>query len=117
MIIERLQIIIAHYQLTPSVLADSIGVPRSSISHLLSGRNKPSLDFVLKLVDKYPEVDLYWLLYGEGEFLEQTDTKPKSNLNKRGKMLNQTQNSSDKRIKQIVVFYQDGTFATYQPSI
>ena len=57
-----------YYDLNASALADSLGVLRSSISHLLSERNKPSLDFVLKIVDKYPEVDLYWLLYGKGTF-------------------------------------------------
>ena len=66
--LERIKIILNHYQLSPSGFADGLGVPRSSISHLLSGRNKPSLDFVMKLVRKYPEVNLYWLLHGEGTF-------------------------------------------------
>jgi hypothetical protein len=39
-------------------------VQRSSLSHLLSGRNKPSLDFILKIVDVFPDVDLYWILNG-----------------------------------------------------
>ncbi len=60
--IKRLQIIIDHYQLSAASLADKIAVQRSSISHLLSGRNKPSLEFVLKLVRQFPEVSLYWLL-------------------------------------------------------
>ena len=67
-IILRLKEVLAHYSLTSSTFADSINVQRSSISHLMSGRNKPSLDFVLKIISKYPEVDLYWLLNGEGEF-------------------------------------------------
>ena len=66
--IARLQRIMDYYDLNASALADSLGVLRSSISHLLSERNKPSLDFVLKIIDKYPEVDLYWLLYGKGSF-------------------------------------------------
>lgn len=41
---------------------------RSSLSHLLSGRNKPSLDFILKILDVFPEVDLYWVLNGKGTF-------------------------------------------------
>jgi hypothetical protein len=43
-------------------------VQRSSLSHLLSGRNKPSLDFILKILDVFPEVDLYWVLNGKGTF-------------------------------------------------
>ena len=66
--IERLQLILTHYQLTAAALADSIAVQRSSISHLLSGRNKPSLEFVLKVIQKYPEVNLYWFLNGVGKF-------------------------------------------------
>ena len=56
--IARLQRIMDYYDLNASALADNLGVLRSSISHLLSERNKPSLDFVLKIIDKYPEVDL-----------------------------------------------------------
>ena len=41
---------------------------RSSLSHLLSGRNKPSLDFILKIIEEFPEVDLYWILNGKGTF-------------------------------------------------
>jgi bacteriophage CI repressor len=54
---------------------------RSSISHLLSERNKPSLDFVLKITEKYPEIDLYWLLYGKGSFpKEEPREEPKEKL-------------------------------------
>ena len=74
--IARLQRIMNYYDLNASALADSLGVLRSSISHLLSERNKPSLDFVLKIVDKYPEVDLYWLLYGKGTFPKEEKKLP-----------------------------------------
>lgn len=74
--IARLQRIMDYYDLNASALADSLGVLRSSISHLLSERNKPSLDFVLKIIDKYPEVDLYWLLYGNGSFPKEEKSLP-----------------------------------------
>jgi hypothetical protein len=38
------------------------------LSHLLSGRNKPSLDFILKILDVFPDVDLYWMINGKGSF-------------------------------------------------
>ena len=66
--IERLEYLLDHYQISASHFADKIGVQRSSISHLLSARNKPSLEFVLKVVKKFPEVNLYWLLNGKGTF-------------------------------------------------
>ncbi len=69
---SRLREIIAHYNISASGLADNIGVQRSSISHILSGRNKPSLDFIMKLVDYYPSITLKWLAYGEGNLSEMT---------------------------------------------
>jgi len=58
----RLRKVIDFYDETASSFAENIGVQRSSISHILSGRNKPSLDFVLKVLSAYPDVELYWLL-------------------------------------------------------
>jgi DNA-binding XRE family transcriptional regulator len=66
--IKRLEIILDYFSLNASSFADKIGVQRSSMSHLLSGRNKPSLDFILKIIDVFPEVDLYWILIGNGSF-------------------------------------------------
>ncbi|MDR6763444.1 transcriptional regulator with XRE-family HTH domain [Flavobacterium sp. 2755] len=66
--VKRLEIILDYYGLNASSFADKIGVQRSSMSHLLSGRNKPSLDFVMKILDVFPEVDLYWILVGKGNF-------------------------------------------------
>lgn len=66
--IKRLEILLDYYNLSASVFADKLGVQRSSLSHLLSGRNKPSLDFVLKIIESFPDVDLYWLLEGTGSF-------------------------------------------------
>lgn len=65
---KRLQQVLDYYELTASAFADSLDVQRSSISHLLSERNKPSLDFILKVVDTYPEIDMYWITKGEGIF-------------------------------------------------
>lgn len=69
--IKRLEIILDYYSLNASSFADKIGVQRSSLSHLLSGRNKPSLDFILKIMEVFPEVDLYWMLNGKGIFPKQ----------------------------------------------
>ncbi|WP_337965740.1 helix-turn-helix transcriptional regulator [uncultured Flavobacterium sp.] len=66
--VKRLEIILDYYGINASSFADRIGVQRSSMSHLLSGRNKPSLDFVMKILDVFPDVDLYWLLNGKGNF-------------------------------------------------
>ena len=66
--IKRLEIVLEYYSLSASGFADKIGVQRSSLSHLLSGRNKPSLDLILKIVENFPDIDLYWILNGKGNF-------------------------------------------------
>lgn len=66
--IKRLELILEYYGLNASAFADKIGVQRSSLSHLLSGRNKPSLDFILKILEIFPDIDLYWILNGKGSF-------------------------------------------------
>jgi len=66
--IKRIEILLEYYSLSASVFADKLGVQRSGLSHLMSGRNKPSLDFVMKITESFPDVDLYWLLNGAGDF-------------------------------------------------
>ncbi len=66
-IAERINTIIRHYGYTASEFADTIEVPRSSISHITSGRNKPSLDFVIKVKNRFPEIRWDWLIDGLGE--------------------------------------------------
>jgi len=51
---------------TSAQFAEEIGVQPSGVSHILSGRNKPSLDFVLKMLEKYSFLSTEWLLFGKG---------------------------------------------------
>lgn len=131
-IATRIKTVIDHYGLSVSAFADTIGVQRSSISHLLNGRNKPSLDFVLKLVDSYPEVDLYWLLQGKGKFpaeeseeIQSTETKKAPTLafadipdktdvqEEQSKIPRSRHQIKDDEPVKIVFFYPDGTFTTF----
>ncbi len=108
-----------YYDLSAAAFADSIEVGRSSISHILSGRNKPGLDFVLKIVSTYPEVDLYWLLNGKGSFPKTDHIEKETSLSptsisaevneKTGHGL-----SAGKKIKKIVWFYEDGSFEVFE---
>lgn len=66
---SRLNQILEHFGITSSQFADQIGVPRSSLSHIISGRNNPSLDFIIKIRDAFPTINLYWLIYGFEPFL------------------------------------------------
>jgi len=63
---ERLLEFLRTENKTSAQLAEEIGVQASGISHILSGRNNPSLDFVLKMLEKYQFLSTEWLLFGRG---------------------------------------------------
>jgi transcriptional regulator with XRE-family HTH domain len=113
--IKRIERIVEFYSLTASSFADKIDVQRSSISHLLSGRNNPSLEFVLKVTSAFPEVNLYWLLYGKGSFphkLEKqiTPTPAATQLPEKAIPL---KINPKKTVQKVILFYDDGSFETY----
>ena len=114
---ERLKKMMEFYGLTATALAESIDVQRSSISHLLSGRNKPSLDFVLKILDTYPEVELYWLLKGEGSFPKAKNTNLTSStlFEEKKQKFDLSEVSKDETIEKIILFYKNGTFKSFEP--
>lgn len=125
---KRLEKIIDYYEFSAASFADKIHVGRSSISHILSGRNKPSLDFVLKIVSAFPEVELYWLLNGKGSFPknaassppEKTSTENTVDFSEKNKKedqesVNLTQQTSEtKKIKKVIIFYTDGSFDAFE---
>ena len=146
--IQRLEFIMEHFGLSASSFADKISVQRSSISHLLSGRNKPSLDFVMKVLDFFPELNLYWLLNGSGAYLKKdseeitvneaqntptpiTENKSKefvssiydeNTVDRKNddlvpNAISFPKNTTGKQIDKIVLFYTDGTFQDYKPSL
>ncbi|MDO6516876.1 helix-turn-helix domain-containing protein [Zobellia uliginosa] len=117
--IQRLEHLLSYYGLSASGFADKINVQRSSISHLLSGRNKPSLDFVLKVVKAFPEVNLYWLLNGKGSFPpepkreEAPRPKPQTPSSSPQSIVQKVVAEAEKTIEKIVIFYSDGSFKAY----
>ena len=76
--LERIQKIVKEYNLSPTVFADKIDIPKANVSHVLNGRNKPSLDFVLKISEAFPEINLEWILKGTGTMkkIEVKNTSP-----------------------------------------
>lgn len=120
--IKRLKKVIEYNGESASSFAEKIGVQRSSISHILSGRNKPSLDFILKILNTYPEVELHWLLNGKGNFPKQPDlfqkpeeSKPRVETKEKN-LSGFVKEKSSKTIKRIVIFYDDGTFENFEQS-
>lgn len=74
---DRILKIIQHEGLTPSKFADIIGVQRSNISHIFSGRSNPSLDFLAKILLSFPHISGDWLVTGKGTMLKNTTATPK----------------------------------------
>jgi len=136
--IKRLEIILDYYSLTASSFADKINVQRSSLSHLLSGRNKPSLDFIMKIIEFFPEVDLYWIINGKGSFPKNTNEAPPlfevpmPPKEKETDLFSTTEetmhfiandktaetpfkSANSSAIEKIVILYKDGTFSEFKP--
>ncbi len=119
---EQLNKIMDYYSLSASAFAELIQVQRSSISHILSGRNKPSLDFILKLNTSFPDISLYWLLNGTGEMIKTPSSSSTSiqDTKTQTEVLQSKHDNSKtqaKNIERIVIFYNDGTFEGYRPKI
>ncbi len=129
----RLQKIFSYYNINASSFAEKIDVGKASISHLLSGRNNPSLDFVMRVIKAFPEVDLYWLLNGTGAFPKNDESTLKTVQSSRPSPIQKTLFSekpkrdknddkeknvfqdipSSTEIDRIVIFYKNGKFKSY----
>ena len=119
---ERLLLVLKMHSLTPSAFADKIGVQRSNVSHVLSGRNKPSLDFLEKILIHFPRVNAHWLITGtivEGapdltasQLIENQDDLNISSLKTEKEKIEIGQT---KDIERIVIFYSDASFREYSP--
>ena len=122
---KRLQKVLDFYGLSATAFSEKIDFNRSTISHLLSGRNKPSLEFVMKVLNQFPEVGLYWLLNGTGNFPSTSSSEkeykiPKSAFQQidddSGRISDKKKKISenDPEIEKIVIFYKDGSFKAYE---
>lgn len=130
---DRIQLLIENEGLTPAKIADLMQVQRSSVSHILAGRNKPSMDFLNKLMHSFPNINGHWLLTGLGEMyldgaitnapiIEQKDTRtslfdesPKKNTipsslqDVEPEQILTNRIKPNKVIKKIIVIYDDFT--------
>ena len=87
-------------ELKSSSFADKIGVNRATISHVLSGRNKPSIDFLDKMIRAFPDLNSNWIVSGDG-FMHKSDGVKEV--------------IKSKNIKKIVVYYDDNSFEELNP--
>lgn len=111
--INRINELMEEYQLNASSLADKIGVQRSSLSHILSKRNNPSLDFILKINENFEKIDLNWLLFGENSIKNVENNY--SNIINSNESTTKPVNLGNSKIKEIIHLYEDGSFNVYFP--
>jgi transcriptional regulator with XRE-family HTH domain len=130
---------------TSAQFAQEIGVQPSGISHIISGRNKPSLEFIMKMLSRYPTLSTDWLLFGTGTMFRDGDSidlfsTQKENITSSGdifsdispRVVRKTDPATDKiknkgdekspvssadkpRTSMIVIFNDDGTFSEHYP--
>ena len=147
-IIDRLKLILERVNLTPGNFADKIGVAPATISHILSGRNKyPSAEVMLRLHETFPDIDLNWLLTGEGTLVKDdpdsmfTGSLFGDNLLNATKSTTESENRKEnsletaknvynpivkqeiiykekpvRKIAEIRIFFDDGTYETFTPN-
>jgi transcriptional regulator with XRE-family HTH domain len=132
---ERILSVIKHFNLSPSDFSEEIGVQRSSISHLISGRNKPSLEFVQKILNRFPEINPEWILNGKGDMLKTglvpdtgtfpfqdspapvnpEQTEPVKREQTKLQVRRKAADPEDKQLEKIIFLYRDKTFREYFP--
>jgi len=138
---EKIKQILVDKNISPSHFADEIGIQRSSVSHILAGRNKPSLDIVQKVIRRFPELGMNWILDDEDlPDINQITTSLPTDLpkptpkkvvkeeplesrrdnipaelpvssNLRG---NESKPDVTRKIERVMIFYTDGTFQEYR---
>jgi DNA-binding XRE family transcriptional regulator len=136
---DKIKQILLDKNLTPSYFADEVGIQRSSMSHILAGRNKPSLDIVQKIIKRFPDLGMEWIMDDyvkpapspevpialqiehilntektappvSEEKTSQQKGPPASSENPRQLPVK----SEEKTIERVMFFYSDGTFKAYK---
>lgn len=125
-VVSRIEEIINNNQLTASSFAAKIKVQRSAISHILSGRNKPSLDFLMKIHDAFEEVNLEWLILGKSSSPSQDIKNPTNSIITQStdvpqdiilntKIMSPNPLKRDETPKEIIYLYENGKFERFTP--
>jgi transcriptional regulator with XRE-family HTH domain len=125
--LKRLEQLMENHQLNSAAFAEKIGVQRSSVSHILSRRNKPSLEFILKVQAEFTEADFDWLLLGARKKSSPTsnqllvdqgkvdELEANKSINPPQKSISTSLDVFDTEVLQIIQTYKDGTFRVFLP--
>ena len=104
---KRLQQFLDAENISQAQLADTLGVARAGISHILSGRNKPGFDFLEAVALHFPQISMDWLLTGKGRMYK--DASASSAENPAFAVP-----QAPRRVSKILIFYDDNTFEEFQ---
>lgn len=88
--VERIKQVMDYEQMSPTAFADKININRSSLTHIFSGRNQPSLDVAKKILVAFPEISTEWLIMGMGEMLQPISAEPDKPVTKTVDNMQQT---------------------------
>jgi transcriptional regulator with XRE-family HTH domain len=123
--IERFKQLLESLHLSPSEFADRIGVQRSSISHIISGRNKPSIDFLEKILLAFPETDINYLITGKEKPVKQSNQLfTHHEITPFNKIKTEQAKDHEKEtpapltqgpVEKIIIVYRDNTFRILDP--
>tara|TARA_B100000575_G_scaffold31955_1_gene21528 strand:+ start:16209 stop:16553 length:345 start_codon:yes stop_codon:yes gene_type:complete len=107
-IVSRIKKLMHKNKLTPSSFAKKIESKRANVSHILSGRNKTSLNFLIKIVNSFDNISLDWFIAKDISILEDEGENGNSNKN--------IEVDNTNKVKTIVHFYDNGTFKVFKNS-
>ncbi len=111
--VERLQKILTDNDLSASQFAKKINVQRSSVSHILSKRNKPSLDFIIKISKNFKNISLDLLINGSEKEEKRNNPPPSIEYVIKKKYSNDVK-IQHKNITKIICFFNDNSFEIYE---
>ena len=111
--INRIEQLIDALGITQKDFAQQIGTSAAALSHITSGRNRPSLELVFKTLNKHPNVNSDWLLFGKGSMVKQHHKDIQDSAVR--EVVRVEYKHDPKPIDHITVFYDDNTYCTFYP--
>ena len=105
---DRIQKVLTNSGLSASEFSKRLDIQRSRLSHILSGRNNPSLDIIKKINNNFPDYTLEWLIKGDKKPLPYSKT-----VSHEKEIEKKHIKSTIKKINKVILFYDDETFETF----
>ena len=110
-ILNRIKKIIEENNLSNSEFAEKIGIPKSSVTHLLSERNNPSLDIIIKISEAFEDISTDYLIFGQENQSESTIQDPNTLFSELEDSISEDSvKDSNNKVKSIILIYENNKF-------